>query len=243
MSWKIAILVAFLTAVVTGIFTAFVAEYTTKAMKVSEFEGGRGYAVVFLILAGLIGGLIIGIITTRVVGAVEWSHFWKAQGWSLLISNGAVLGIAGLCLLSIPKKVLLDGETIALEAEIFVPEDLGPTGPPDEKNLYLSLYAGSDDNHYVDIDTTRLRHEAGMLVIPVEASLNTVSPGRMLSLTVNDSVGYTLDMPLQPAPRKEDLAWTERLPMRLSKVSNVKYEYTRVLVRYRVIKKGRPEKD
>lgn len=120
---------------------------------------------------------------------------------------------------------------------------MGPKGPPDEKNLYLSLYAGSDDNHYVDIDTNRLRHEAGMLVIPVEASLNTVSPGRMLSLTVNDSVGYTLDMPLQPAPRKEDMAWTERLPMRLSKVSDVKYEYTRVLVRYRVIKKGRPDKD
>jgi hypothetical protein len=124
----------------------------------------------------------------------------------------------------------------------FLPDDLAPRGTVTEKNLYLSLYAGKDDNHYVKIDTTRLRHEEGMLVIPVEADLNTVSPGRMLSLTVNDSIGYTLDMPLQPAPRKEDLAWTERLPMRLSKVSNVKYEYTRVLVRYRVIKKGKPEK-
>ena len=243
MSWKIAIVVALITAILTGIVTAFVAEYTTKAMKLSEFEGGRGYAVMFLILAALIGGLIIGMVVTGMVGAVGWNHFWKAQGWSLLVSNGIVFGIAGLCLLSIPKKLLLDGETIALEAEIFLPEDLGPTGSPNKSNLRLSLYATSDDNHYVDIDTMRIRREAGMLVIPVEASLNTVSPGRMLSLTVNDSVGYTLDMPLQPAPREEDLVWTERLPMRLSKVSGVKYEYTRVLVRYRVIKKGKPEKD
>jgi MFS family permease len=243
MSWKIAILVALLTAVITGTVTAFVADYVTKAMKVSNFEGGRGYAVMFLILAALVGGLIIGLVTTGVVGALEWGHFWKAQGWSLLVSNGTVFGIAGLCLLSVPKKLLLDGEAIALEAEIFVPDDLGPTGSPNEGNLYLSLYAGKDDNNFVKIDTTRLRHEEGMLVIPVETPLNTVAPLRMLSLTVNDSMGYTLDMPLQPAPRKEDLAWTERLPMRLSKVSNVKYEYTRVLVRYRVVKKGKPEKD
>lgn len=243
MSWKIALLVAFLTAVVTGIVTAFVAEYTTKAMKMSNFEGGRGYAVAFLILAALIGGAIIGLVMTRLVGAIEWVHFWKAQGWALLVSNGLVFGIAGLCLLSIPKKPLLDGEEIALEAELFVPQDLGPKGPPDEKNLRLSLYAGSDDNRYVDIDTTRLHREADLLVIPVEASLNTVASVRMLSLTVNDSVGYTLDMPLQPAPREEDLAWTERLPMRLSQVTNTRYTYTRVLVRYRVVKKGRPEKD
>jgi MFS family permease len=243
MSWKIAILVAFLTAVITGAVTAFVADHVTKAMKVSNFEGGRGYAVMFLILGALIGGVIIGLVTTGAVGAVDWGHFWKAQGWSLLASNGIVFTIAGLCLLSVPKQLLMDGELIALKAEIFVPDDLGPTGPPNEKDLYLSLYAGKDDNHYVDIDTNRLRHEEGMLVIPVEADLNTVSPGRMLSLTVNDSIGYTLDMPLQPAPRKEDLAWTERLPMRLSKVSNVKYEYTRVLVRYRVVKKGKPVKD
>lgn len=243
MSWKIAIVVALLTAILTGTVTAFVAEYTTKAMKMSNFEGGRGYAVMFLILAALIGGLIIGLVMTGMVGAVEWKHFWKAQGWSLLVSYGIVFAIAGLCLLSIPKKLLLDGELIALDAEIFLPDDLGPRGKVTGKNLYLSLYAGKDDNHYVKIDTARLRHEEGMLVIPVEADLNTVSPGRMLSLTVNDSIGYTLDMPLQPAPRTEDLAWTERLPMRLSKVSNVKYEYTRALVRYRVIKKGKPEKD
>lgn len=243
MSWKIALLVAFVTALVTGTVTAFVAEYTTKAMKVSNFEGGRGYAVMFLILGALIGSVIIGLVTTGVVGAAEWKHFWKAQGWSLLVSNGIVFAIAGLCLLSVPKQLLMDGELIALQAEIFLPEDLGPTGSPDGKNLHMSLYANKDDNHYVEIDTTKLRHEAGMLVIPVEADLNTVSPGRMLSLTVNDSIGYTLDMPLQPAPRKEDLAWTERMPMRLSKVTGTKYEYTRVLVRYQVIKKGKPAKD
>lgn len=243
MSWKIVIVVSFLTAVITGTITAFVAEYVTKAMKVSNFEGGRGYAVMFLILAALVGGLIIGVVTTGMVHAAQWSHFWKAIGYSLLVSNGLVFGIAGMCLLSVPRQLLMKGEAIALDFEVFVPDDLAPTGPPSEENLRMSLYANKDDNSYVEIDTNKLRRTDGHLVIPSEAALNTASPGRMLSLTINDSIGYTLDMPLQPVPREEDLAWTERMPMRLSKVTNTRYDYTRVMVRYRVVKKGKPEKD
>lgn len=242
MSWKIAIVVSFLTAVITGAVTAFVAEYVTRAMKVSNFEGARGYAVMFLILAALVGSVIIGVVTTGMVHAAEWSHFWKAIGYSLLVSNGLVFGIAGMCLLSVPRQLLMKGELIALDFEVFVPDDLAPTAPPSTENLRMSLYANKDDNRYVEIDTNRLKRKDGHLIIAAETPLNTASPGRMLSLTVNDSVGYTLDMPLQPVPREEDLSWTERMPMRLSKVTNTRYEYTRVMVRYRVVKKGKPQK-
>lgn len=242
MSWTIAITVALLTAIITGATTAFVADHVTRAMKVSEFEGGRGYMVMFLVLAGVVGGLIIGIATSSMVGAAAWGMFWKTIGYALVASNGIVLAIGGMCLLSVPRKPLLEGEEIALEIEVFIPDDLAPRGKPGKENMRMSLYAGKDDNRYVDIDFTRLRHAQDMLVIHTEASLNTVTPGRMLTITIDDRVGYTLDMPLGPAPRKEDLVWTERIPTRLSTVTNARYEYTRVLVRYRVIKKGRPLK-
>ena len=241
MSWAIAIVVALITAVITGIVTAYVADHVTKAMKVSNFEGARGYMVMFLVVGAVLGGLIIGGVTTHLLGASSWSVFWKAQTYAILVSNGLVFAIAGLFLLSIPKKPLLDGEEIALQVEVHVPRDLAPRSAPDRENLRMSLYAGKDDNHYVDIDLSHLGHEEGALVIHAEASLNTVSAGRMLSITIDGDVGYTLDMPLRPVPRKEDLDWTARMPMRLSRVTNASYERTRVLARYRVITKGRPK--
>ena len=242
MSWKIAIVVALLTAVLTAIITAPVADHVTKKMKVSNMEGGRAYLVIFLIGAGLLGGGVIGVIATMVVGAMEWGQFWKAEGVALLFSNAALFSIAGLCLLSVPKPLRMDGQLVALDIEVFVPEANGPVGKPSKKNLYMSLYANNDDNRYVEIDHGRVRHVEGMFVIQAEAALNTVSHNRMLSLTINDSIGYTLDMPLVPVPRKKDLEWTDRMRTRLSKVTDTTYEYTDVLVRYRVVKKEKADR-
>ncbi|HEX2617865.1 MAG TPA: hypothetical protein VHL57_10005, partial [Flavobacteriales bacterium] len=220
---------------VTAFITAPVADHVTKKMGVSNMEGGRGYAVIALILAGFVGGLIIGLVTTRVIGAVAWSQFWKVEGIALLAANVVLFGIAGACLATVPKPPLLNGRTLDLEVEIHVPTDLAPTAPFSEKNLRMSLYAGPKDNCYVDIDTARTRTEGDELVVRATASLNSAGMDRMFSLTVNDSVSYTLDMPLRPKPREADLAWTEPLPMRLSHITGTSYTYTRVLVRYRVV--------
>lgn len=240
MSWKIAILVALITAVATAALTAPVADHVTIKMKVSNMEGGRGYMVVFLILAAFVGSLIIGLLVTRWVGAVEWGQYWKAQGCALLASNAALFGIAGLCLLSVPRPLLMDGELIALDFEVLLPMELAPAASPNAENIRMSLYANSDDNRYVELDTARFIREADHWLIPGEAPLNTVSSTRMLSLTVDGSTGYTLDMPLYPKPHDQDLDWTERMPMRLSNITGTEYTYTRVLVRYRVVKKGAP---
>lgn len=238
MSWKIAIVIALLTGLATAVVTAPVADHVTKKMKVSDREGGRGYLVVFLILAGFAGGAVIGAITTGAMHAAQWGQFWRTCGVAVVAGQAALFAIAGLCLLSAPRPPLLDGRTLALQVELFVPADLRPKDPPDQDDLSLSLYAGKDDNRYVDIPYDRLRLEEGTLVIPAEAPLNTISAERMLSLTVNDTMGYTLDLPLRPSPRRSDLDWTERMPLRLSRVTGTAYTYTSVLARYRVVMKG-----
>ena len=243
MSWKIAILIALITAIITAVVTAPVSDHVMKKMGVSNFEGGRGYAVILFILLGFVGGLAIGLITTRVVGAVEWNEFWKAAGFSLLASHVVLFGIAGLCLLSKPKPPLLDGHLLDLEAEIFLPKDLQPKDTLSDQNPRASLYASRDDNQYVEIDHKSIRPGGDMLVIPSTTRLNTISGGRMLSITLDDTMSYTLDMPLQPSPRKEDLEWTEHMPMRNSNITGNGYTFTEVMVRYRVVKAEKPAKD
>ena len=101
MSWKIALVVALLPALITASPTVFVADKVTGLHGVSDFEGKRGYAIVFLFIpAGFIGGFLLGLLGTKLVSAVEWMQFWKALGLSLLLGQVALFGIAGLSLLS-----------------------------------------------------------------------------------------------------------------------------------------------
>ncbi|MCC7503148.1 MAG: hypothetical protein IT229_11505, partial [Flavobacteriales bacterium] len=73
MSWMIAFVVALLNGVITALVTALVADHLTKLHKVSDREGGRGMAVVFLFVpAGFIGGLLLGLLGTYLVHATEW---------------------------------------------------------------------------------------------------------------------------------------------------------------------------
>lgn len=240
MSWKIAILVAFITALVTAVFTAPVADHVTKKLGVSDFEGQRGMAIAFIFIpAGFIGGFLLGLLGTKLVQALEWAQFWKAAGLSLGMSLGSLGAIAGLSLLTVQKPPLLDGEVLDLEAEIMLPKQLQPKHSLDENNPRVSLYAGPKDNLYVTIDPASVKHIGDTLHLPVRTRLNTASSTRMLSIMVDDSVSYTLDMPLQPVPGKGDLAWTTPMPMRYSNIRDNGHTFTEAMVRYRVVKAGR----
>jgi len=50
MSWKIALVVALLNAIITAVVTIPVADKVTKAHGVSDFEGGRGMAIAFILI-------------------------------------------------------------------------------------------------------------------------------------------------------------------------------------------------
>ncbi len=237
MSWKIAIVVAIITALITAVLTAPVSDHVTRKLKVSDFEGGRGMAIAFIFIpAGFIGGLLLGLLGTKLTHAVEWGQFWKAAGVSLAMSLGSLGAIAGLFLLSIQKPPTLGGHYMDLEAEIQLPKHLQPKDSLSDRNPRVSLYAGKKDNRYVELDLKRLRPGSDIMVIPLRTRLNTVSPMRMLSLVIDDSTSYTLDMPLQPAPGNDDLEWTKLMPMRKSTITGTGYTYTEVMVRYRVVK-------
>jgi len=238
MSWKIALLVALLTGVITALVTAPVADKVTKLLKVSDREGGRGMAVLFFFVpAGLIGGLLLGLLGSYLVHATEWAQFWKAAGVSVLLGQVALFGIAGLSLLGLPNPPKLDGQPLALEVEVFVPLTRIPGGRLDAQDLSMSLYAGPKDNQYADIDKVHIREENDHLVVPGSVRLNSRAVFRMFSFTARNTLAVTLDpLALFPSPTAKDLQWTEPTPMRLSEVNGTEYTYTDVKLRFRVVK-------
>jgi hypothetical protein len=140
MSWKIALVVAVLTALITAIITAPVADKVTRLTGVSDMEGGRGMLIVFVLIpAGFVGGFLLGLLGTKLAGAVEWPQFWKAAGLSLLLSQVALFGIAGLSLLSMPRAPEALEQPLAVELEVQVPLDMLAPGARERGAIRMSL--------------------------------------------------------------------------------------------------------
>ncbi len=241
MSWKIALLVGLLNAILTAAVTIPVSDKVTRAMGVSDREGGRGMAIAFIFIpAGFIGGFLLGLLGTKLAHATMWMHFWKALGFSVLLGQGALLGIGGLFLLSQPRPPLLDGHTIRLESEFRVPlAKLTPRSKePDQ--IRVSLYAGPKDNQYAQVDRALFREEAGMLVVTAVSELNSRSPGRTLGFLIEEHTWLAFDLPLAAVPTAADTVWTTPVPMREARRSGVDAVTSDVLLRYRVVKGAPP---
>lgn len=234
MSWKIALVVALLTAITTAFVTAFVADKVTGLHGVSDFEGKRGYAIVFLFIpAGFIGGFLLGLLGTKLVGAVEWAQFWKAAGLSVLLGQLALFGIAGLSLLCIPRPLTHHGALLALEVEVRVPLERITERSRELDQIRMSLYAGPKDNSYATIDQSRFREEGGHLIIPATADLNTRSGTRVLSFHLEEGTWLAFDLPLPESPVPGD--WSVPSPLRDARTTGNATVWSDVLLRYRVV--------
>lgn len=234
MSWKIALTVALLSALVTALVTLPVADKVTKLHGVSDFEGKRGMLIGFVLIpAGLIGGFLLGLLGTKLAGAVEWSQFWKAAGWSIGLGQLALWGIAGLSLLSIPGALKAPAEAVAVEVEVLVPLHLLIERSREPGAIRMSLYASDRDNRGVDVDSARYREEDGYLVVPARAPLYSISGTRILSFHLGET-WLAFDLPLQPAPKPMD-QWSEPAAMRDATTSGANSVWSEVRLRYRVV--------
>jgi MFS family permease len=238
MSWKIALLVALLSGLVTAIVTAPVASKVTDMQGVSDFEGNRGYLVAFLLIpAGFIGGFLLGLVGTKLVGAVQWAQFWKAAGLSIALGQVALFGIAGLSVLSIPRPPKHNGHLLALEVEVSVPLARMTPHAQEPDQIRLSLYAGPKDNAYATVDRSRFREEGGYLVVPAVAELNSHSAMRTLSFHIEEHTWLAFDLPLPPTP-DVTATWSAPAPLRHAHTTDMKTELTDVLIRYRVVERA-----
>ncbi|MBK8227811.1 MAG: hypothetical protein IPK70_11635 [Flavobacteriales bacterium] len=234
MSWKIALVVALLTALVTAFVTAFVADKVTGLHGVSDFEGKRGYAVVFLFIpAGFLGGFMLGLLGTKLVGATDWAQFWKAAGLSVLLGQVALFGIAGLSLLSIPRPLKHQGGLLALEVEVRVPLERITERSREPDQIRMSLYAGPKDNGYAIIDRSKFREEEGFMFVLARADLNTRSSARVLSFHIEEDTWLAFDLPLPETPEPGD--WSDPSPMRDARTAGNATVWSDVQLRYRVV--------
>ncbi|HPF89977.1 MAG TPA: hypothetical protein PLL57_04915 [Flavobacteriales bacterium] len=236
MSWKVALVVALLTAVITAIITAPVTDKVTRMHGVSDFEGGRGMLIGFVLIpAGFIGGFLFGLLGTKLVHAVEWNQFWKAAGLSVVMGQAALFGIAGLSVLTLPRPPLINGQQLSLEIEVRVPRSRITPDAKEPNGIRLSIYAGPKDNHYADIDRSRFREEGDDLIVTAIAPLRSRSYGRVASFHILNDTWLAADITLPARPSEADTSWTSFAPMRDARTAGSDAVLTDVSIRYKVV--------
>jgi len=205
-------LIALLTAIAGGTLGLVLGDAVTRALGVSDFEGARGYAVVFLIIpAGIILGIIAAIVTARMLGAdAPW---WKVQGIALLVTGAIAGGIAGFLVLTAPKPPTLGGSELDLLIEIRMPEGRAAPDTASYGGFSAVLVSNNRSKKRIGatLDHAAVRVEDGRVIIPGKFWLAETTRNR--SMAINDPPnGYWFDLPLAAKPTHADREWSAWFP-------------------------------
>lgn len=203
--------IAFLTGILGAVLAVVGGEITTRAHHVSDFEGGRGMLLAFVILpAGFIVGAIIGGVAAKKWPGPGFGGFAQAQliGWG--ITAALALMVFGFAWWRAPRPPQVGGEDVDLAIEVRMPE--GRTLPDTTFTVLFTSQGYGDDRRNADLYLDRTSMSDGRVVIPGLAILYNQSSRRYLVVNDTDGKHYWFDLPLRGRPAAKDLEWTDWWP-------------------------------
>src|SRR5262245_16207334 len=178
MSWPLSIVVALLSGALGLLAGGLVMIGCVRWYRISSFEGASGYAVGAVALLGGLLGVILGLVTSRMLTGEGLPGFLKGVG----VSGGLVLAIAALSagiawsLADVPPTI--DGKELLLDVEIKLPVDV--TQSPAQGQGESSLALGSVVNHTQrasergELRPADARLDAGRWVVPGSVHIFTM---------------------------------------------------------------------
>ncbi|MCL4205572.1 MAG: hypothetical protein KJ000_24085 [Pirellulaceae bacterium] len=206
MNW----LVSFLVAVITGGLGLLSAGAVTAAYAewyhVSNREGAAGYLIVGIAILGGMGGFLIGLVASRILGDAGLGRTFVCSA-GLVLGSAALLTLAFYLLADIPPRI--DGAELRLEVEIKLPA--GHAQPVGEGSFTL----GSVIRHRqrasqageLHLDQARL--EDGRWIVPADVDLFTTRGLRAILAEVDGTriAAFIIPLPGRPDPDHEQ--WSD----------------------------------
>lgn len=214
-----------------------VGDYMTRALHVSDMEGGRAMMVIFLCgPLGAISGGIVGLIASLLMKQPGAVGFLKAQGISLLVA-GVIAGfIAGIFYLGMDRPPLIDGKHLTLDFELRLPGSVKIPEQPDGSAIRVSLYETRNENGYGFIDWNSIVKQPDQITISGHSNLMAHSADRSLLVSVGyeSTAPQMIDVKIPPTPRKEDETWSQWITATKRGDLSPVIESERYSLRYRV---------
>jgi hypothetical protein len=199
--------IALLTGIVGMLLAFFAADSLTRLYHVSDFEGERAMAVVFIFgPLGFVAGIVCGFLSSVFVRG-----FLKAQGIALAGTVLLAAIVSGIAWLNSDRTPHIDSKNVVLEFEWKIPPAIKMPPEPNDQNLYVSLFAGRRDHHRAELNLKGITTRDGVTVIPGRAILFTRSADRQLLAGVGDytTPGQTFALANLPAAPRAETEWSD----------------------------------
>jgi hypothetical protein len=224
-----------ITAVVGMFLAIFASDYLTRLYHVSDMEGQRGMAVIFLFAPlGLVVGFLIGVIAAL---RTRGSGFIKTQALSILIVIAIGGAVSGVLWLGANKPPKIGGKELVLEFELRIPPAIQIPAELNDDTIRASLYVDNRDNRHASIDLKSMTKQDSYLIVSGTVELMSHSANRSLFASIGNEPGASqfIDLKTLPAaPRKENETWSDwTLATQRADLTPVP-ETERIAVRYRV---------
>ena len=232
MRWMRAIGIGVITALVGGVMAIVFGDLGTRAQGVSDFEGGRGMLIAFVLLpAGLLCGFVAGIAFGRRAG-LGAAPFFRDTGLAATTTTAIIAAAGGLALLTADHAPTIDGREIELEFEVRIPASSAAPADLKAGGFSANLSTTKSDNRFADLKFDAMRAEDGVRVLPGVAGLYSRTSERHLLVGNWPSQVFALKLP--SVPGQADFTWTEWLaPFEIADGSPVPASQA-FAVRYRV---------
>lgn len=241
MRWFIYLLLSLPVAVVGGVAGGLIGNACTRWYRISSFEGGAGYYVLGLIIAGTVVGGLAGVVTFGVSGPLDSSGYGRTFGAAIgiLAALAGTVTLLAWALADIPPE--LDGRPLVLEVELRLPAGAQrPEPATGESHFRLHSIANARSRAHADgsLHFDRVRKDGDRWIVPAEASLFTRRGGRSIDVRVDggDPFGFLVSLPASPGRRYAE--WSEWLPQ--PKAPNPPWPDSKPSYRYRVVPEPEP---
>ena len=210
MSWVLSILIGLLTAAVGCLGAGVVAGKCVRWYRISSFEGLAGYYVVFIALAGMIAGFLVGVICSRVLPVSQAPGFWRCLGVALGSTAALALSAGAIARLAADLPPQMDGQALELAIEVRGPRDFILPKEPDQYGAFATVYL-LRGRHLPrgELRVKGARQVGARWIVEATVPLTTSSSRKYLRAYFSKGDDVTFPLPLRSHPRKSDLEWSQ----------------------------------
>lgn len=210
MSWVLSVLLGFITSIGGCLAAVGIASLCVSWYRISSFEGGSGYFVVFMGLIGIVVGFIAGIACARIVAAGAEPGFLKGLGVALGSLTTLALIILALCRLGADLPPTLDGHELEVAIEVRTPVGFTLPVVADEYGSFagINLPRGKTQPNG-KLRMEEARQENGRWIIPATFPLQTSVASKFIRAYFNKDNDATISARFSGHPKRKDCEWSE----------------------------------
>jgi hypothetical protein len=242
-SWLASLGIAFLTGIVALVASGLVSALAVEWYRISSFEGGSGFFVVFTAFFGGVAGAVIGLIAARITAVRSNPSFLKCLCNSVGVVLVLLLAIAGTArvLADVPPEI--DGETLLLHIELRSPvgDATDLTALPGQPYVRMGALAPFSNVERVNTQgplwIEDLRREDGRWIVPGAVEIFTSRGKKVVDAGIGDKILAGFLTPLPGSPSRRDLDWSDWFPHPRQGEPPLPDQFA---IRYRVVRAADP---